>query len=334
MKAASPCRILVLRGGAIGDFVLTVPVLDALRRVWPAARLTLVAQPRLGRLAADCGLADLPVSLDSTAVSRLYTPHAGDGPPLDPLLRADLVVCLLRDTDGVVRANFALAGCARVLYRDPVPVAGHAADYLAGVLDPLGITPPPPCVPRLHRLASACPTPTFVSGRRRPVVCLHPGSGSARKNWPPEHFAALARQLAEDDHCTPLFVLGEADAQAAEALARLAPRVARLPPCDLSRLASELADADAYIGNDAGITHLAASLGVPTVALFGPSNPAVWAPRGHHVRVLTPSPATADLSRLRVQAVHDALVAILRARRPQGFYGPWQGSGAEINERL
>lgn len=306
-----PGRILVLRGGAIGDFILTVPVLEALRRAWPGARLTLVAQPRLGRLATDCGVADLHVSLDSAGISRLYVPHAANGPGMEPLRDHDLAVCLLRDPDGVVRANLSAAGCTRVLYRDPVTVTGHAADYLAGVLDPMGIAPEQPCIPHLRLLAGGGAAPTCVAQRPRPVVLLHPGSGSARKNWPPEHVAALARQVAEEDGLTPLFVLGEADTEAGEVVARLAPRVGRLPPCDLSHLAAALADADAYVGNDAGITHLAAALGVPTLALFGPTDPAVWGPRGPHVRILAPSRPEADMTHLRVPEVRRALLALL-----------------------
>jgi heptosyltransferase-3 len=314
MNSAPPTRILVLRGGAIGDFILTVPVLTALRRRWPHACLTLVAQPRLCRLAAACGLADATVSLDSAAVSQLQVPGSGGRPELEPMRGHDLAVCLLRDPDGVVRANLAAAGCERVLYRDPVPVTGHAADYLAGVLAPLGIAPSPPCVPELRLRDDGDGAPSPLPGRlRRPVILLHPGSGSPRKNWPAERFAELAARLAAEEAVTPVFITGEADAVAAEQLARLVPDIARLPACDLPQLAGALAAADAFVGNDAGITHIAAALGVPTAALFGPTDPAVWAPRGPRVQILSAGDFPSHLSALSVDTVLTAVRALSRA---------------------
>lgn len=311
---ASPTRILVLRGGAIGDFILTVPVFTALRRHWPRARLTLVAQPRLCLLAAACGLADAAVSLDSAAVSRLYVPGAGGGPELEPLTGHDLAVCLLSDPEGIVRANLAAAGCGRVTYRAPAPLTGHAADHLAGVLAPLGIAPCPPCVPGLLLLERDAGARASHGGEpRRPVVFLHPGSGSPRKNWPAGRYAELAERLAADGVATPVFITGEADAAAAEQLARLAPDIARLPPCDLPRLAGALTAADAFVGNDAGITHLAAALGVPTLALFGPTDPAVWAPRGLRVRILSAGDFPSHLPALSVDTVLTAVRALSRS---------------------
>ncbi|HEU0123083.1 MAG TPA: glycosyltransferase family 9 protein [Bryobacteraceae bacterium] len=107
-----------------------------------------------------------------------------------------------------------------------------------------------------------------IRGRRHNRVILHPFSGSARKNWPLASFQELARLLGDAAWtCGPEEELPDA--------VRFA---------DLAQLAEWIAGAPLYIGNDSGITHLAAAVGTPTLALFGPTDPAIWCPAGTHVR--------------------------------------------------
>src|SRR6185312_7546559 len=109
--------------------------------------------------------------------------------------------------------------------------------------------------------------------QRERFAVIHPFSGSPRKNWPVENFRQLAAKL---ERIMPvLWCAGPDDPPLEGALC--------IP--DLYDLACWLARAALYIGNDSGITHLAAAVGTPVLALFGPTDPAVWAPRGPHVRV-------------------------------------------------
>lgn len=114
--------------------------------------------------------------------------------------------------------------------------------------------PPPPGVPRIE-------VPPVLRTR----VIVHPHSGSPKKNWPIERFRELARRFnaewAVRDDGTPMIE-------------------------DLYQLACWLASAAVYVGNDSGITHLASAVGTPVVALFGPTDPAIWRPRGEHVEVV------------------------------------------------
>jgi len=110
------------------------------------------------------------------------------------------------------------------------------------------------------------------AGAREDYAVIHPFSGSARKNWPLEKFRALAAKLPMPVR----WCAGEDDPHLPDAI----------HIGDLYEMACFLARARLYIGNDSGITHLAAAVGTPTLAIFGPSNPAIWAPRGDHVRVV------------------------------------------------
>jgi lipopolysaccharide heptosyltransferase III len=108
---------------------------------------------------------------------------------------------------------------------------------------------------------------------REDYAVIHPFSGSIRKNWPLQRFRAIAAQLKR---VMPVkWCAGEEDPPL--------PGAVRI--YDLYELACWLAKARLYIGNDSGITHLAAAVGTPVLALFGPTDPEVWAPRGQNVRV-------------------------------------------------
>jgi ADP-heptose:LPS heptosyltransferase len=118
------------------------------------------------------------------------------------------------------------------------------------------------------------------------AIGIHPGSGSPRKNWPLERFVQVARLVEQRGVLRPLFLLGEAEGGMDAQLSRLCPGLSCLKGAELLELAGTLSHCRGYVGNDSGVTHLAAALGVPVVAIFGPTDPAVWAPRGAQVRVV------------------------------------------------
>jgi len=285
-------RILILRGGAVGDFVLTFPVFDALRAHWPAAHITLACYPRVAGLALSYGLADETLSLDSAQFARLFAPATAGGVPGG----FDIIVSYLNDPDGIVRENLLQSGTKRVICGSPLPASGHAADWLMRPLAELGLRLALPAIPRIRNqaaflrraegtlaaiMAGAPETP-----RRPGIIAIHPGSGSPAKNWPADRFCALAGKLYAAANLAPLFILGEADSAARTSAAAIVPSVPVLPTCGLDELAAALACCAGYVGNDSGITHLAAAAGIPVVALFGPTDPAAWGPRGPNVRII------------------------------------------------
>jgi ADP-heptose:LPS heptosyltransferase len=121
----------------------------------------------------------------------------------------------------------------------------------------------------------------------QPFVVLHPGAGGRRKRWPAERFAALAERLAGLGYDVAI-TQGESDEEAVAAMRASLRRVeARaLAGLRLAELAAVLARARLFVGNDSGITHLASLLGVPAVGIFGPYDPAYWAPIGPRVAII------------------------------------------------
>ena len=339
--------VVVFRAGAVGDTILAFPALGALRAALPVgARITLVGNAALAGLAVAAGLVDEVVSFDSPWVCALFAADA----PRDQeagarLAGCDLAIVWQRDPAGPLALGLRARGVPTLsLPSLPPPGARlHVADHLRATLAPYlpaidhsHPSQPPlpagegrsrtPSVPIFAREATsrAPVAPPFprgeggTGGMGSPRVLLHPGSGGARKNWPAERFAAVADALAERGVATALLA-GPADRAAADATLRSLRRAEPLvvEPPTLDALADLLGGCDAYLGNDSGVSHLAAWLGVPTVAIFGPTDPAIWSPRGPNVRVLTGGVACAPCGDvcaerrcLRAVSVEDALAAV------------------------
>ncbi len=193
----------------------------------------------------------------------------------------DAAVAYTRDETLAARLR---ARVPRVAVRDPAPPAGgpHASAWLASALPEVGIPDDAVDVPVLDSAEQDARATAEIVSRLPPAfLAVHPGSGSARKNWPAERFAELARR----ERAPWLLVHGPADDAAASILAKVPGAVvARELP--LPTLALLLSRVGAYVGNDSGITHLAAAAGAPTVALFGATDPKVWAPIGPRVVIV------------------------------------------------
>jgi hypothetical protein len=126
---------------------------------------------------------------------------------------------------------------------------------------------------------------------KKPVWAIHPGSGSPHKNWPLARFMELARLIEDRKEARSLFLLGPVEAECwGDQVGRLQEThipIIKAPP--LPVLAGLLTHCAGYVGNDSGVSHLAAALGLPAVVLFGPTDPLLWAPQGRAVRALSAS---------------------------------------------
>jgi len=285
-------RILIIRPGALGDTLLALPAIRALRRAaGPEARLEVVGYPAWLELALNPLHADAAHSIDRGLFAGLF------GPALQHEIRRflagfSLVVAWCHDREGWLASTLrqAAVDCLQAApYPSPTDPA-HATDHLLRTLTAVGIEAPEPSTPELSlpdeaRVAAR----GFLRERRMApgeFLAVHPGSGSPSKDWSPERFARVAER-ARTAGLKPLLVCGEADRDSVGALlSRLAFEPPLAAELDVLKLAAVLEEAAAYVGNDSGVTHLAAATGVPTVALFGPSDPRIWAPRGPRVAVL------------------------------------------------
>lgn len=302
--------ILVIRGGAIGDFILTLPVFSALRQHFPRARLGVMGYPRIASVAQRGGLVDNVYSLEDRAMARLFA----RGSELDPGWKktwggASIIVSYLYDPDEIFKENVLRCSAAQFIqgpHRPEDSGKRHASHVLLEPLQRLAVFDADP-QPRLRLEMRGASTPAeelaaWIQSDAAPVLAVHPGSGSASKNWPLERWSELMRDWVSTKGYRCLIVGGEADQDLPERLLAALPegraRLAR--HLSLSDLGSVLSRCRAFLGHDSGITHLAASLGLPTLVLWGPTVEEVWRPLGEHVRVVR---HPAGLSGITVETV-------------------------------
>lgn len=245
-------RRLIIRPGAIGDFIVSLPALESLRADYTEVWTTSVNLPLVK-------FANKVDSIFATGLDVFGLPGRPENQKLYDRLRGfDSIVSWY----GAGRPEFREYVHSLRLPIDfykALPAEGwnlHAVDYyLAQVGARTGGVPSLP-----------------VRRRRGDYVAIHPFSGSLKKNWPLSMFRQLAAKLAP-----PVCFVAGPDEPMADAH--------RFD--DLWSLAEWLAGARLYIGNDSGISHLAAAVGVPVVSIFGPTSSNMWAPRGHQVQIVS-----------------------------------------------
>jgi heptosyltransferase-3 len=301
-------RFLILRPGAIGDTLLAFPVLRALRAQYIHSHITFVSNASVLPLALAFGVAEEASDYEHIQWSELFSTRGIHSPALQDLLqRIDSAICWLHDPEGMVERNLLVAGVRRVIVAPGRPRESlHIVDYLAqtiGLPRPVGIHMPF----MLPGSGATYPAKT---------VAIHPGSGGANKCWPARHFAAIIEWLGNltGQVHSVLLVSGPADQERiSDILSRLALREPTMLKMVINEpllaVASHLQQCRCYLGNDSGITHLAAMLGTPTIAIFGPSDPTTWRPVGPEVVVIQ-EPA---LEQLNISVVMDALKTVLGA---------------------
>jgi ADP-heptose:LPS heptosyltransferase len=280
-------RIVIVHMGGVGDLIQALPLMRAVRIKWPEAHVTLIGRPERAALAQRAGLVDACADFDS---SGRLAPAA-----------ADLVIDFLGA--GTVQRSHA----ARVLTVEPLPPPAWTGSAAAWILkqagDALGL-PPVPETPEITLPAAVLDgarASLAAKGIGGAFAAIHPGSGSPKKNWPLDRFMEIARRLRQAGRRQVAWLAGPAEAER-RTLAPLGRQETVLADLALEQAAGVLALADLYIGNDSGITHLAAAVrrpglpgrrrgkpggrATPTVALFGPTDTRLWAPRGPHVRII------------------------------------------------
>ena len=322
-------RVLVIRPGALGDVLLTLPALQCLSAAFPQASIELMGNLSVLEWLPGRSVPQRVSSFDRADLATLFLPEPGPAAVLGAYLDSfDLILSYVTAPEHLFARNLARLSRGRLLSLDtrPPEVQGHMSAYLQRPLEGLGIA-----------LCTGYPALKLTSAdyqeaghwwkahalEGRDVIAVHPGSGSRAKNWPAARFAAVARRLQQERSAGILLVAGPADEMAvAEVLqqmdggfsrnepwpaasatsARLVREVILLRDLPFPLLAAVLTRCQVYLGNDSGISHLAAASGVPTVAVFGPTDPEVWAPRGPAVRVVRSESTCAPCTSQRRQA--------------------------------
>lgn len=303
---------------------MTLPALKALRDSHPESRIEILGYPHIAAVANKRFYADAVRSIEYAPLSRFFV----RGVQLPPELREyfegfDVILSYLYDADRIFEENLQRCGPSRIL-RGPAKVlpGRHAARQLAEPLRQLGIEVTDFAAKIFPAEEDHEYARQFLDRCERPILALHPGSGSERKNWPAEQWMHLLRVILHEPTSelrqgrlpsrpnsfrTILIVSGEADQTAMQQMQKSFQnnqRVRFAHQLPLPQLAAILSHC-IFVGHDSGISHLAAAAGARSLVLFGPTDPKVWAPQNKDVLVLR-APG-GDLTPLAVETVRQRL---------------------------
>ena len=284
--------IVILHPGALGDVVLAVPAMRRLLARFPQHRSLLISNEPIGRFLLECRMVDAWMPVQGAACTDLF---AGSVPATTELRgwlkECDCVVAWINDEGGALATVLRSCRVREMRIQSPFSSELEAMHQSDRFLETIGETVDDGSLNWRIQIPSDLVDLGYVYLERigipfdRAILLIHPGSGSRWKCVNPDVLALAMEQFQlEDIH--PLILEGPADRESVAGLSKLVPAVPVIAGGDLSILACLLTRSVLYVGNDSGTTHLAALLAVPTVALFGPTDPKRWAPRGPHVTVL------------------------------------------------
>lgn len=314
-------KVVVLHQGALGDFVLALTVVQAVRSHLRADQVIAVASAPSARLAAGRSAIDVHRLPDAVGLHTLFR----ESGPLDNRLGsllggADRVLSFLGDAASTTHERLASATTAGVVSIDPRPseetltsrqhittqwrTAARQQGLAIDVLDG----------PRIHLETGSRGARSDDEIHR---IVIHPGSGGRGKCWPLDRFVQLIQSM---DPVDIMWMLGPTERESDERFTMLYERAGRGESVvleeDLLQAARHIATADLYIGNDAGPGHLAAAMSVPTIAIFGPTDPRVWQPLGDQVTVIAAGKPGTPITAVTVEQVRDVVERVTSRRLP------------------
>ena len=287
--------VAILPADHIGDALFVFPILLALRAKYGDAHITFVSYALVLPLALEWGLIDEGLDCKDEQWQELLSPKGIQSAKLLALLqKTDCVICWQVDTGGAISRNLRSTGVKRMFVVPEHPITTgpiHVADFMAKAagLQAIGIenVVAEYVPPRWERGDTFC---YFV-----PPIAVHPGSTDEKRRWPAPYFATVINALLRRNY--PVLLL--AGPSEAETLVHVRRNITRdvepgmltiLGNKPLLDVARQLRQCRFFLGNDSGIGHLAGLLGVPTLALFGPTNPTLKRPAGPHVETLQEMP--------------------------------------------
>ena len=283
MAAMLRRNVLIFHAGALGDFVLTWPLIMALGRLHPQSRIIVVTHASKG------SLAELALHVESHDVEQgwhaLFTSDAELPERPSRMLESAHAIYTFTAGEESFRKR---APDAQLASLQPTPPAGYAKHASQHLIDQLASNPAVKSA--VEQMLRSINLRGIGTGRSHDGdVIVHPGSGSREKCWPVERFVKLIEKLKRKKRDVRVLI-GEVEHERfTEAQIASLEKAAGTPvrrPATYVELFNELRTASLFIGNDSGPSHLAGVMGLPTVTLFGPTDPAVWKPMGPRVRVL------------------------------------------------
>ncbi len=269
--------------------MLTLPAIKLLREIFPQAHIEILGYRHIVALAEKRYYADAVRSIEYGALASFFARDAELPNELSNYFEGfDLVLSYLFDPDRIFESNLRRAGVEKLIVgAAKLKNHEHAARQLARPLEQIDLVLRDPAAEIFPNEDDFAVAQRFLPNESKRLIAIHPGSGSASKNWPLQKWIDLGLRIT---NAHLIVISGEADAivtgQLRSAWSDLP--IAYVENQPLTIVAAVLARAHHFIGHDSGISHIAAAVGTPCTLLFGPSDPAIWAPQNVKVRVVRP----------------------------------------------
>ena len=309
-------RVLVIFPGALGDLMCVMPAIDAIARRHAGASVELMARNELAELAGGRTAIARAHSIDGREVSALFTDERSES-ARRLFSQFDRIYSFFASDDARFRSGLAAATSGEVSFHQFRPDDyGHVAKAYLRAIGEADSSSLPRLEPNADDLAAAGRALRQSGCGVSKFIAIFPGSGSPAKNWPADRFAALATtpgKRSEILRCAgpapidSIVVLGPAE-EALEPIFRDA-GIPVLNNLDLPTVAGIARMASAFVGNDSGVSHLAAAVGTSGVAIFGPTDAARWRPMASR-----PGQRIETIRRLPLQAIELREVASLLSK--------------------
>lgn len=292
-------KFLIIHQGALGDFLMAIPVFEGLHVLWPDVLIDFCCRSEYAVLLANRSYFGNAYSADSCMPLSLYHEALWRNSKLNPCFEHSRGILFFgQERSRVVAGRLQqLVSCPVywLISFPPSELMRPVSRYLLDQLERLGLkveyVPPRLRTPATEKEAVRKWIAEQGWNRRPSPIVIHPGSGGRAKIWPLSRWWSLMSWLCSAYDHPIVMVLGQADSHlkpfALEAEERFGVRV--LENVMLQRLAALIGQSRLYVGNDSGVSHLAAAVGIRAVVIFGPTLPDIWAPQGENVCVVQSS---------------------------------------------
>jgi ADP-heptose:LPS heptosyltransferase len=282
-------KILLIRRAALGDTVVTFPLITILREQYKGCYIEVIGDENYWSLAYP-KYVDKITSGNSNYINSLYSNSGLPSEITEYFKSFDLIIGFLKDRDSTVKNHFQNMGISNFVFQQPFSgnTDFHITEYTTSVLKKIGIEYYRDIIPCIDLDSSdvLCAENLLKTmGNCRCFVSIHPRTYGI-KGLEIDRFLELGRWIQNELGGRTVWILGPVEQENLAVLESNFDKSSVIFINDLKKVAAIISVTDFYIGCDTGITHLAAATGVNTISIFGPTDPDIWGALGKRVRIL------------------------------------------------
>lgn len=300
-------KILIIRRGALGDTVVTFPLIKILRKKYKNCHIEVIGDKNYWSLAYPKFI-DKITSADSNYINSLHSVDSLSDEIKEYFKSFDLIIGFLKDEDSTVKNHLQNIGVVNFVFQNPFTENSnvHIVEYTTSILKKLGIEYNGDIIPKIGIDSSDNLYAEDYLGRREfynCVVSIHPRTYGI-KGLDIDRYLDLGSWVQDDLKGRVLWILGPVEEEHLTVIESHFDKSSVIFINDLKKIAAIISKTDFYVGCDTGISHLAAATGVNTISIFGPTNPDIWGALGKRVRILK----TSNLQTFNTQIVKELIV--------------------------